>query len=135
MLQVPEMPGHFASPTPVGMGTTVPTKEWLVTVLFPKLCKWMKEEGESGEGSRLNQSGERRRELEDMVPVGRYCQLYKELKEKHGPHLVKVRHGKSVLSSSRRVFVRQRKRRGKYSYWYHLKHGQIILYGGKFGKQ
>ena len=109
MLQVRGMSGHFASPTPVGMGTTVPTMEWLVTVLFPKLCKWMKEEGESGEGSHLSRSGERRRELEDMVPVGRYCQLYKELKEKHGPHLVKVRQEKSVPSSSEKVIVRQRR--------------------------
>ena len=52
------------------------------------------EEGGLGEGSHLNQSRARRRELEGMVPVGRYCQLYKELKEKHGPHLVKVKREK-----------------------------------------
>lgn len=89
MLLVQSIPANGASPAPVGVGTTIPRREWLSGVLFPKLCKWMEEaEGELERGPHLDQG--RRREMEELVPIGHYCRLYKELKEKYGPHLVKV---------------------------------------------
>jgi tRNASer (uridine44-2'-O)-methyltransferase len=55
-----------------------PTKEWLRYSLLPKICKWA--EGEEQDGATPTSS---------LVPSERFCLLYKELKQKYGPTLVK----------------------------------------------
>ena len=60
-------------------GVTTPTSEWLYSVLLPKVVQWAEECG-GGEVARQ----------QPLVPLGKYCSLYRELKEKYGPPLIKV---------------------------------------------
>ena len=68
-------------------GVTVPTREWLGTTLLPKVAQWCEESDRKCEKS---PKGGQRQRGESLVPLGRYSQLYAELKEKYGPALVQV---------------------------------------------
>ena len=92
--QVTPTPNETTPTTPNGI--TVPTREWLGTVLLPKIAQWSEEENSrrrqtttaaAGAGGQCR--GERSRG-ESLIPLGRYSQLYAELKEKYGPTLVQV---------------------------------------------
>ena len=69
-------------------GVTVPTQEWLGSTLLPKVAQWCEESDQKylmdGQSPKSRQRGE------SLVPLGRYSQLYSELKEKYGPTLVQV---------------------------------------------
>ena len=71
-------------PTCTTNGVTVPTHDWLVTVLLPKVSQWCEESS-----SQLLTAGKSRRR-DSIIPLSRYSQLYAELKEKYGPTLVQV---------------------------------------------
>ena len=60
------------------------SKEWLKYVLLPKLCKWSLEE--DNEDVQFVQDT-----TQSLVSLEEYCVLYKQLKDKYGPQLVKVR--------------------------------------------
>ena len=62
-------------------GVTTPTSEWLHSVLLPKVVQWAEESGRS-QGIPRQQP--------PLVPLDKYCSLYRELKEKYGPALIKV---------------------------------------------
>ena len=64
---------------PERMGVAHPRKEWLQSVLLPKICRW----AESSVATPNNS-------CHDVISIKRYCSLYKELKEKYGPPLIKV---------------------------------------------
>ena len=93
--QATPTPNETTPTTPNGI--TVPTQEWLGTVLLPKIAQWSEEESSrrqrqttmaaAGAGGQCR--GERSRG-ESLIPLGRYSQLYAELKEKYGPTLVQV---------------------------------------------
>ena len=61
-------------------GVFTPTAEWLYSVLLPKVVQWSEE---SRRGDRLPQH-------QSLVPLDRYCSLYRQLKDKYGPPLIKV---------------------------------------------
>ena len=65
---------------------TVPTHFWLSSVLLPKVAQWCEESDQQ----QLPTTGKLRRRGESLVPLGRYSQLYADLKEKYGPTLVQV---------------------------------------------
>lgn len=69
---------------PECVGTTHPTAKWLKTVLLPKLTKWMSDSRDmrTGSGPLVVRKS--------LVDIGRYSQLYRELKLKYGPTLVQV---------------------------------------------
>lgn len=78
----------MTSPTCSTNGITAPSHEWLSSALLPKVAQWSVESAKQ-----LAASGEplgRRRKRESLIPLGRYSQLYAELKEKYGPTLVQV---------------------------------------------
>ena len=60
------------------MGVAHPRKEWLQSVLLPKICRW----AESSVATPTS--------CHDVISIKRYCSLYKKLKEKYGPPLIKV---------------------------------------------
>ena len=72
--------GDEKSAIPVQDGVTSPTSEWLGSVLLPKVVQWA-EESAAGKVARR----------QSLVPLGRYCALYRELKDKYGPALIRVR--------------------------------------------
>ena len=81
--------------TPTPNGITVPTREWLSTVLLPKIVQWSEEESarRQRQATMATAGGQCRGERskgESLIPLGRYSQLYVELKEKYGPTLVQV---------------------------------------------
>ena len=73
-------------------GITVPTREWLRGVLLPKIVQWSEEESSQKQSvpPGKHRVGKSRKRGESLIPLGRYSQLYAELKEKYGPTLVKV---------------------------------------------
>ena len=60
-------------------GVTTPTKEWLYSVLLPKVVQWADESG-----------AEVVARQQPLVDLGKYCSLYRQLKDKYGPPLVQV---------------------------------------------
>ena len=62
-------------------GITTPKPKWLGCVLLPKVVQWAEESVASHVARR-----------QPLVSLGRYSCLYRELKDKYGPSLVKVRH-------------------------------------------
>lgn len=72
--------GVTTSPKPDGV--TIPTSEWLHTVLLPKVVQWAEE---SGQG--LVAMATKRQPL---VPLDKYSSLYSDLREKYGPSLIQV---------------------------------------------
>lgn len=77
-LEHPSSPLGAVSPTGPN-GVTTPTSEWLYSVLLPKVVQWA-EESQSEEVSRR----------EPLVPLAKYCSLYRHLKDKYGPPLIQV---------------------------------------------
>ena len=76
-------------------GITVPTCDWLRMVLLPKIVQWSEESSQQkqlqvGTATAGDQCRGRRGRGESLIPLGRYSQLYAELKEKYGPTLVQV---------------------------------------------
>ena len=69
------------------LGTTHPTVNWLKGVLLPKLSKWTNESCKRRTENREQHSSTNKRSQVDMT---RYSQLYRQLKLKYGPTLVKV---------------------------------------------
>ena len=70
----------IAAPTP---GIATPKPEWLGSVLLPKVVQWAEESAAASHMATRQQS---------LVALGRYSCLYRELKDKYAPSLVKVRH-------------------------------------------
>lgn len=68
---------------PKTINVSHPKKEWLQTVLLPKICKWADQEPSATPTSSTLIE-------EEVVPTGRYTLLYKEMKTKYGPSLIEV---------------------------------------------
>ena len=69
------------------LGTTHPTVNWLESILLPKLSKWTNESYKRRTENHEQHSSTNKKSQVDMT---RYSQLYRELKLKYGPTLVKV---------------------------------------------
>lgn len=61
--------------------SSIPSIEWLGNTLAPKLIKWASEIVGSGQVV----------VVKPLVPMDRYTELYREMKQKYGTEFVKVR--------------------------------------------